>query len=192
MHPINIYESPTCPMGSGLPGHHGYLQGVPRVGSGPEINTMQCVSAPQRAAIRFSWNGKVPASCPEGDIRSYPKEDGKLSRLKGTQGSPSGGKCQCNGVDLIQPPGWGSHSLGEAVSCRGTEDGYHQGLGVAVLLTVWREVRLGPGPPLSWPWSREGWLTAGSDNHRPLQPLGFPGLQSSRHSLGWPTFHPDG
>ena len=43
-------------------------------------------------------------------------------------------------------PSWGSHSLEENVSCRRTEDGCHLGFGVAVPLTVWREVRLGPDP----------------------------------------------
>lgn len=81
-------------------------------------------------------------------------------------------------------PSWGSHSLEENVSCRRTEDGCHLGFGVAVPLTVWREVRLDPGPPFIWLWSSR--LTAGSDNNN-----GVPGLQRSWPFLGWPIFHPD-
>ena len=83
-------------------------------------------------------------------------------------------------------PSWRSHSLKETVSCRRTEDGCHLGFGVTVFLTVWREVRLDPGPPFIWLWSSR--LTAGSDDNN----NGVPGLQRSWPFLGWPMFHPDG
>ena len=67
--------------------------------------------------------------------------------------------------------------------------GCYLGFGMAVPLTVWREVRLDPGPPLIWLWTSR--LIAGSDN-RPFQPLGVPGLQRSWPFLGWSIFHPDG
>ena len=95
----------------------------------------------------------------------------------------------CGSTRECPRPSPGSHSLEETMSCRGTEDGRYLGFGMAVPLTVWREVRLDPGPPLIWLWPSR--LIAGSDN-RPFQLLGVPGLQRSWPFLGWSIFHPDG
>lgn len=90
MNLINVCKSPAMPCGFRA---HGYLQGVSRVGSGPEISTMRCVSASQGTATGSSLDGR----------KSYLGEGDEFPRLNGTQSSPSGGMRQHKGVPQTQP-----------------------------------------------------------------------------------------
>lgn len=175
-------RSAPCPRGG--------LQGVPGVGSGPEINAPQCVVQQQlvhrKAVIGLSWGGRTDVSRARGTLRPTQRRGGGGGR----GGSDPGRK------EPRAPPGEGDASAsagaGEAAAGEARSAGrWMMGVSQAserTKTTVWKEMTRDPhsaGPGAG----RPGWREA----RRSLSYQLFRVTMAARPRpfLGWPELHPD-